>query len=54
MPKDYVIPQDHDPVYNYPLPPLSEFLETKKGALYFELYLKENKCEENLSFYQAV
>jgi hypothetical protein len=54
IPKDYEIPEVHDPVYNYSLPPLSEFLATKKGALYFELYLKECKNEENLAFYQAV
>lgn len=54
IPKDYVIPEEHDPVYNYPLPPMSEFLDTKKGALYFELYLRECKSDENLAFYKAV
>lgn len=54
MPKDFVIPEDLDPVYNYPLPPLTEFLDTKKGIQYFGLYLSDCKCEENLAFYCAV
>jgi hypothetical protein len=49
-PKNYVIPPAHDPVLQYPLPPLTNFLDQPRGYYWFEQFLKENHSEENLLF----
>eukprot|EP01126_Amoeba_proteus_P006442 TRINITY_DN12252_c0_g1_i2.p1 TRINITY_DN12252_c0_g1~~TRINITY_DN12252_c0_g1_i2.p1 ORF type:complete len:217 (-),score=30.51 TRINITY_DN12252_c0_g1_i2:62-712(-) len=55
MPNDFRIPDQFDPVLQYPLPPLSVFLETPEGCHWFRECLSYKHSEENLNFYlQAV
>jgi len=48
------IPREHDPVYHYPLPPMTEFLATPKGHYWFNECMKDQHSEENLVFYMDV
>eukprot|EP01126_Amoeba_proteus_P024184 TRINITY_DN2436_c0_g2_i3.p1 TRINITY_DN2436_c0_g2~~TRINITY_DN2436_c0_g2_i3.p1 ORF type:complete len:214 (+),score=43.98 TRINITY_DN2436_c0_g2_i3:97-738(+) len=54
IPKDYEIPFCCDPVFQFPLPPLTVYLSTPEGCRWFSECLKSRHSEENLSFCLAV